>query len=752
MVDYVWPEDLAPFAMSFYLQPHTGRSESPFTRQQKVYGLSAPRWVAQMAFRGGYDGADGLEAVGPRLDALIVKLKGGQNVAIFRDFRRDNRGLAATASGISAGAVAAGAQMVTVSGFAENDIAYYAGDYIGGDGRVHIVTDDAVADSNGDAVVRFEPPMDIDLYAGLAILDAPTSRFRLTSNDGGANLIEVGDSAKYDLEFVEDLPSAGPLPSLWIYPNDYDGVNWTNALGVELYSDGSTIWPMLPDDATTLTGWRVGGSAPALRNPDDGLDYVAISLANRFDPTKQGAAVTQLYVNVNTGNNTTGDGTAPLPWKTVEKALTEINGGSDGVYQVNVITTDFIPGNSEGWNAATYTINAGKKVKLYFAPRGDGSKPWWLPGMRRTNYLKADFAWADIGDGWWKSTAVGISTAAKDTDIVFDLSVLDEDGMPTPSKALTGALADDAAVKAAAGDDPAFYYRSSDAAFYVKLASGDEPDPGNNFAYVETGTSNVIQLDETARFFAEGARAVHNAGVASGAIPFTVRPLTVTLNPTAPVVVHDIEAGFKDFEVYGSSGHAWHFFDVHRFALEGCKDGYCGLDGVAQSTFYTPGNSNDPALGMAQHGFVDDHLSLYHGPNDFKDQPAVNVSANTFTTHSRANLDVYNSRGGFSNGSGVAVVSGAKALLLNVYSHDPKNVTPATDVYPAAYLAGTASPYSSSIRAEIWGFYCGASVGSFAKTFYAGPTGTIIMAEYRGTYTKQVDSGGILQDGYGAAL
>jgi hypothetical protein len=540
------------------------------------------------------------------------------------------------------------------------------------------------------------------------------------------------------------------IPKGWIDPSAFASVTWVNALGVKFYSNGTRVYPMLPYVPATRTEWRVP-FVPRVLFPGTREYWVAVDIDAVLDDTKQGNAVTIYEVNVNTGNDTTGNGTFALPWKTMERAFTAVNAGAAGVYQINLRTTDFVPANSEGWNPGEVTINPTRYVKIKIMERADGTKPWLLPGMRRSGYLKANFAWQDIGDGWFKCTTGSISAAAKNTPIVFDLGTLDENGMPTPCLALTGVLADDAAVKAAANGQPAFYRRVADNHFYVKLASGAEPDPGINFAYVEFYGFYGFLLDQPSSIMIEGGRLINNTGI-SVSHGFQVKPKTLTLGPAQPLVIHDIKAVFKDVEVYGVGGSAFVFFDCLKSAAIGCTDGYCWLDGVNQSTFYTPGNSNSTAMGSNQHCFVDDHLSLYHGVNGFKDQPDVNTSANTFTTHSRCNMTVLNSEGGYSNGSGVAVVGGAKCLTLNVNSHDPKYVAPAGDTFASSYLASGASQYDANIKSEIWGFHCQGVVHPNGKTFYVGTDARIIMVYFQDKFSKQVDGAGIFQDGFGVSL
>jgi hypothetical protein len=210
MTDYVWPDDLVPFAMSFYLQPHTGGSESPFSRVTKIYGLSAPRWICAMSFRGGYNGTHAQQAFGPRLDAMIATLKGRQNRVAIRDFRRDrprSPHWPRTASNLAA---ALGATTMTITGLAPGTLVY-AGDYLGGDGRPHIITSAdfgavaAVANTAGQAVVTFEPPFSAAVGAGAALFGDAAGLFKLTSDDAGENGVEVGQLQVMALEFVEDL-------------------------------------------------------------------------------------------------------------------------------------------------------------------------------------------------------------------------------------------------------------------------------------------------------------------------------------------------------------------------------------------------------------------------------------------------------------------------------------------------------------------------------------------------------------------
>ncbi|WP_298808898.1 hypothetical protein [uncultured Sphingomonas sp.] len=224
MVDIAWPRDLAPYRVSFYLQPHVGGQESPITRTRKTYGLSAPRWVARLTFRGGYDGAPRpreAAGFGPRLDSLVTDLAGGLNIAVFHDWRRPLpvQGLSVRAALTVAEMALAGASSMKVAGFSPRAVAVSAGDYIGGDQRPHIVslaatqaaggivsgTGSVMVGADGVATIGFNPPLSADVPAGTVMQWPVTGRFQLVAEDAGENETEVGGPTEYALDFVEDL-------------------------------------------------------------------------------------------------------------------------------------------------------------------------------------------------------------------------------------------------------------------------------------------------------------------------------------------------------------------------------------------------------------------------------------------------------------------------------------------------------------------------------------------------------------------
>jgi hypothetical protein len=230
--DVPFPAEARPYSVMFYLQPYNSRSQSPWTRAVKTLSLAKPLWVARLTLRTGYDGRDGIGAWGGVMDAWIAELEGGAQTTELWDFRRPYpvglRRYYSQFSGVrypfaggeefSLGerfiipgeaepaneAALAGATSMVFTGFRPGERVFMDGDYIGGDGRTHLVLrPGAVADADGRAVVRFKPPLDFDVPAGAAKTMQPTSRFTLVSDDAGANETVVGEATEYTLDFIE---------------------------------------------------------------------------------------------------------------------------------------------------------------------------------------------------------------------------------------------------------------------------------------------------------------------------------------------------------------------------------------------------------------------------------------------------------------------------------------------------------------------------------------------------------------------
>jgi len=232
MSDFEWPEAI-PFRVQFYLQPYTSRSQSPWTRATKIYGLSQPIWVARLTVRTGYNGEDGVSAWGGVMDAFLADMEGGANRVALWDFRRPfpvglrryyrqfagirypflngeefsmgERFIIPSEAEPTNEAAEAGATQMTFVGLKPGERVFQTGDYVGGDGRPHIIlAPGATVGDDGKATIAFKPPLVADVEAGAAKTMQPPGWFRLVSDDAGANETDVGEMTTYTLDFTED--------------------------------------------------------------------------------------------------------------------------------------------------------------------------------------------------------------------------------------------------------------------------------------------------------------------------------------------------------------------------------------------------------------------------------------------------------------------------------------------------------------------------------------------------------------------
>lgn len=206
MADLIWPVGLRPSAQSFYLQAHVGGQESPLTRVRKVYGLSGARWISRVTLTARAWGGGPQAIRAGQIEALIADMEGGLNRVSLWDFRREIavRPQAITQA-VTIAATSAGATQVAIAGFAPYSTAFGAGDYIGGDGRPHMVTAPCVAGADGVAVATIRPPMRYAVPAGPAVISRVPGLFRLSSSDAGLNETASRQRTTYTLDFVEDL-------------------------------------------------------------------------------------------------------------------------------------------------------------------------------------------------------------------------------------------------------------------------------------------------------------------------------------------------------------------------------------------------------------------------------------------------------------------------------------------------------------------------------------------------------------------
>lgn len=554
-------------------------------------------------------------------------------------------------------------------------------------------------------------------------------------------------AAAYLVRIDDRLKTATNLPAGWVIPADC-GVTYNNHFDVSICCDGLRDIPFMTDVAAVRPEWR-----GTRRRILAGVAMIEVLMERRFDPTLQGVAASVRYVHTVTGNNANDGLTAGTAWKTIPYAVATTGAdGSIAVADIRTNTSTFYGGNAAGWDASTLAILKPTKITDI-----SGGK-WLLPGMRNS-YTKALFAWTNMGGGIWKCSTGSISAAAKNSNVVFDLSVLDEDGAPTPSRALAGPYANEAAILAAMAAEPSFFYQASTTSWYVRLASEAEPDPGVNFAYVETGVGNRFDMEAGARLHVKGFRAVHNAGASSSSIWWFARPRTYTIGPAAPNVIHDNVVLLEECEIYGSSGNAFGSQSINRMLTIRCKEKYAWLDAFNMHTLYNwPASSNSIVEGLNDHWWVDQCVFEHNGPNMFKSQPAVNTSCNGPTAHARCRMTVLNTRGGFTHGAIVAATGGAKIFLFNPNPYEPTNTTTGdgSTSCKAVYWSDGNAIGDSTDGSLVAVFHGTGNVKNDGVMFYFNKNAKIMAEDFRGKRTVLngggAPGGGSAVDGRGVAL
>jgi hypothetical protein len=427
-----WPDDIVPYAQSFYLQPHTGGSESPFSRVTKVYGLAAPRWVTRIALRAAWnaDRFGGTMAEwGERIDALIASLKGRQEPIRLWDFRRPGESKAFTNAAASQGDTA-----ITFVGAAPTEIR--VGQYFGGDGRPHIVT--ALAVSGSDLVATFEPPLMGDLAAGQATFEKVSGLFRLTSDDAGDNMTNVEELTEYTLEFTEDAsaPVSFELPAVF-----------NNQLGVKVFWNGSTI---------TFD-----------RNPYDVIDVVG-----------SGADATHYYVDYQSGSDSNAGTSAASAFQTWEKVVTAVAALSAGSKVVIHLLDDAVGLLSSF--TRIYTQFDGRHVKV----KGEGQSGFTKFLDMRESWDQAAFAWVAHGSGAWKSNAASVGP--------YSLQFY----LPTPNTRIGVPIVSTGQTATSVGTtELTSYWDSGTSTLYVHLPGGAKPDPFTNWEYSINTAGLTLRAD-----------------------------------------------------------------------------------------------------------------------------------------------------------------------------------------------------------------------------------------------------------------
>lgn len=225
MADEVWPPEIKPETVSFYLQPNTLLQSSPATRKRRTVRLKGTRWVCEMSIACAREKAQPLEALldrlrGPsgtvalwdpdRIDPLGTNLDRGSigdtrftDLTTFTDSTIFDGGPA----GIRLlSAYAVGATDIWVDGFPQSTTQLLAGDNVEIGARLYRLTADAVADSLGRAYLY----LNRGLLAAAALGDLVTrtrasSPFAMVDDNQPKRASDSAGRNQFNLSFLEVL-------------------------------------------------------------------------------------------------------------------------------------------------------------------------------------------------------------------------------------------------------------------------------------------------------------------------------------------------------------------------------------------------------------------------------------------------------------------------------------------------------------------------------------------------------------------
>lgn len=179
------------YSIAFDVQMVTTRNGRIYT-----YGLPGARWSVTLTF------PNQTEATGrPAVEALLVSLKGGANRLSMPHLGRKLPNGTMRGTPTLSGAVAAGAEQMTLTGV---NGTVKAGDFIGVPNQLLMVTADA-SPTGGNMVVQTEPPLFTGYANGTAITwNAPTTLWIPQNSTAGPFPFASGKSRPgFSVDLVE---------------------------------------------------------------------------------------------------------------------------------------------------------------------------------------------------------------------------------------------------------------------------------------------------------------------------------------------------------------------------------------------------------------------------------------------------------------------------------------------------------------------------------------------------------------------
>lgn len=525
------------------------------------------------------------------------------------------------------------------------------------------------------------------------------------------------------------------------------GVTYSNPYDLKFYSDGTLVYPMKKVDANFKQGWQEGGIV--YLDPTNGDKYKSVSVAKMHDPTIFGDDQSDLldvendnvnvyYCQYEIGINSTSGAqgeTALLPFKTLKYAvLTAIAQAQVDNKPFKVICLDEWIGSNGSFGSDWKTIPDNVKGKIVGRPPSGGKTR--IVGQRE-NYTDTLFDWQDAGGGVWKCVTTSINEGSKNSPLHFDLKNRDSDGAPTPLKYIAE-QANEALTLIEVQENPdsfATHLNGGVTTLFIHFSDKRKPST-ETWCYSESGQQLNFSIGEGAVLFLENIERIYSPKVVSQAA-VRARPIVV---PSA-YSAHTGQFWMYDCGVYGGSGEAVQIYDIQYGGVDWLVAKYNRKDGENYHSFnsaaYTPNNQGDFMKMWSNHSVIE-HI----GENFFAGQATLTESNQISSAHDKIEVTRLNMIGGFTYGSILADVSGAKTLNINCHPYFPTLGQGLGSPKTCYWVLGGGASYHAVMDL----LFCSGVNYPGANVFAAHSLGTINHYKQKGELTSEIIGGGIINN------
>lgn len=530
--------------------------------------------------------------------------------------------------------------------------------------------------------------------------------------------------------------AAGKIGPGIIDPADHGIDDWQNTHGVKLYWTGSVIYPLRQVTADWHTGWEDGDITHIAA---DGTLWRSVSVALVNAPEyDRSLTLTEYHCDFEIGVDdlTAGRGaSASTSWKTMRYAMLQII-AADLPFHLYV-HGDIVGISSLYGTGSPTTIPDDLVGQITGVPKTSGRTRTWFVPMRDA-VTKAQFAWAEVQPGVWRSnsTAMGGADNVKKTKASVDVLYMDEMGRPLPVAHLGGVWANEAEAQAAVAARPnsvAWYGTTgSSLAILVHLIDGREPDP-ETWWHTEGTPVNTWLIGEGAKVFLRNMATFAWTATAPNAA-IRARPVVVD---TGARVEHTGQFWLYNYAVVGSSGNGIEFNDILG-GWDYAVGAFIEKDFENIHSFYATTAEAGDYIDIWS-GWTDYHHS---GTTPFDDRPAAGNTSQASSCHDQARMTRINQRGSNSVGATAADVLGAQTWSFNCHWAKPVHGDGLASPNAAVWCSGALGGPAGAALSKMDLLLCSGTPAGDGETFAVTAGGTIRYAKQSGVTTSVVEDAG----------